>query len=144
MKFHVDARTQVVALYGHPVSHSLSPAMQNTAFNRLNINVIYISFNVTNKVLPQAMEAVRELGFLGLNLTHPHKRTVMGHLDRSQPELVVRLGMYGTWLTNVPGLVLFDDLGPFVDGYVEAGDPYDMAAAEQSGGGWLANLLFRR
>jgi PRTRC genetic system protein A len=67
---------------------------------------------------------------------------VMGHLDRPKPELVVRLGMYGTWLYNVPGLVLFDDLGPFVEGYVEAGESYDIAAlAEQ--GNWLTNF-FRR
>jgi PRTRC genetic system protein A len=68
---------------------------------------------------------------------------VIGRLDQSQPELAVRLGMYGTWLYNVPGLVLFDDLGPFVDGHVEAGQPYDIAAPPQDAGNWLTNL-FRR
>jgi PRTRC genetic system protein A len=66
---------------------------------------------------------------------------VMGHLDRPRPELVVRLGMYGTWLYNVPGLALFDDLGPFVDGYVEPGESYDLAPADR--GNWLTNF-FRR
>jgi hypothetical protein len=68
---------------------------------------------------------------------------VMGRLDRDRPELVARLGMYGSWLYNVPGLALFDDLGPFVDGYVEAGQPYDIAASPQDTGNWLSNL-FRR
>ena len=67
---------------------------------------------------------------------------VMGHLDRPRPELVVRLGMYGTWLYNVPGLALFDDLGPFVDGYVEAGESYDLAPAGR--GHWLTNLFRMR
>lgn len=69
---------------------------------------------------------------------------VMGRLDRPQPELVVRLGMYGTWLYNVPGLALFDDLGPFVDGYVTAGQDYDIAACPQDTGNWLTNLFTRR
>ena len=70
---------------------------------------------------------------------------VMGRLDRAQPELVVRLGMYGSWLYNVPGLVLFDDLGPFVDGYLETEEIYDIApgSPDADRSGWLANF-FRR
>jgi len=81
MTCRVDAHTRVAALYGHPVSHSLSPALQNAAFNKLNMNVIYLTFNVTNEELPRAVESVRNLNFLGLNLTHPHKRAVLSCLD---------------------------------------------------------------
>ncbi len=42
---------------------------------------------------------------------------VMGRLDRPNPELTLRLGMYGPWLPNVPALSLFEGLGPFVEVY---------------------------
>ncbi len=62
---------------------------------------------------------------------------VIGHLDRSEPQLILRLGMYGHWLTNVPGLALFDDLGPFVDTYVDAEAVYQAETRD----GWFSKLL---
>jgi PRTRC genetic system protein A len=62
---------------------------------------------------------------------------VMGHLDRPNPQLILRLGMYGHWLLNVPGAVLFDDLGPFVDTYID-----EAALCQvQPDPGWLSRLL---
>ena len=73
---------------------------------------------------------------------------VLGHLDRPHPQLVVRLGMYGHWLRNIPGLALFDDLGPFVDTYdVEAyQDVVEAGAVAAPNTGWsaLAGLFQRR
>lgn len=62
---------------------------------------------------------------------------VMGHLDRPDPHLIIRLGMYGHWLFNVPGLTLFDALGPFVEVYVE--DETVQPADPQHG--WFSKLL---
>lgn len=39
---------------------------------------------------------------------------VMGRIDTNTPQLGVRLGMYGQWIYDVPGELLFDNLGPFV------------------------------
>lgn len=47
---------------------------------------------------------------------------VIGRLDRPNPEIVLRLGMYGFWLHNVPASLLFDDLGPLVDSWLSDGD----------------------
>jgi shikimate dehydrogenase len=73
---------RLAALYGHPVSHSLSPAMQNAAFSKLRTKVIYVSLDVLPDQLSAAVEAARGLRFLGFNLTHPHKKAVMSLLDR--------------------------------------------------------------
>lgn len=43
--------------------------------------------------------------------------TVMGHVDRANPELVLRMGMYGHWLYNVPASCVFADAGPFIETY---------------------------
>jgi PRTRC genetic system protein A len=42
---------------------------------------------------------------------------VMGHVDRSNPELVLRMGMYGHWLYNVPAQYIFDKIEPFIETY---------------------------
>ena len=69
---------------------------------------------------------------------------VIGHLDRPQPQIVVRLGMYGHWLRNIPGLALFDGLGPFVDTYDDPNLDHDPAVVDPEPG-WPAWLgLFQR
>jgi len=65
---------------------------------------------------------------------------VIGHLDRAQPQLMLRLGIYGHWLRNIPALTLFDDPGPFVDTYDEAA-PLPEAVEND---GWSFTNLFRR
>jgi len=65
---------------------------------------------------------------------------VIGHLERPQPELVLRLGLHGHWLADVPGLTLFDDLGPFVQVYLDSNPPVEIEPASPPGG-WLSNLF---
>jgi PRTRC genetic system protein A len=68
---------------------------------------------------------------------------VMGHLERKNPELILRLGFYGHWLYNVPALTIFDDLTPFEEIYLDTvglapvGDPEPPAARH----GWLTHLF---
>jgi len=64
---------------------------------------------------------------------------VIGHLDRPDPQLILRLGMYGHWFYNVPGLALFDDLGPFVDTYVDEATATDLT--EETPASWFARLF---
>lgn len=44
---------------------------------------------------------------------------VIGKLDQERPQLVLRLGLYGHWIPNIPGLTLFDDLGPCEEVYLD-------------------------
>jgi hypothetical protein len=62
----------------------------------------------------------------------------MGHIDQPQPQLILRLGLYGHWLLNVPGLALFDDLGPFVETYVDEAAAIGLAEPEN---GFFSKLL---
>jgi PRTRC genetic system protein A len=67
---------------------------------------------------------------------------VIGRLDQPRPELALRLGLFGHWIFNIPGLTLFDDLGPFVDKQIESGDRLDMEPAlEQINEHWLTRWL---
>lgn len=75
----VDSETQVCCLIGHPVKHSLSPLIHNTAYRALGLNFVYVAFDVSD--VRQAVDCIRGLGIRGASVTIPHKIAVMGHLD---------------------------------------------------------------
>ncbi len=60
-------------LVGDPVAHSLSPLMWNEAFAALSFPAIYHAFQVTPQKLKEAISGLIALGFLGINVTRPHK-----------------------------------------------------------------------
>jgi len=68
-------------LIGDPVEGSLSPAMMNAAFRALGLNDIYVAVRVPEKLLADAMAGIRKMDIAGMNVTIPHKITVMKFLD---------------------------------------------------------------
>ncbi len=73
----IDARTRYCAVFGHPISHSASPAMQNAGLAALGLNWRYLAFDVRPERLSEALAGARRMGFMGLNLTVPHKVLAM-------------------------------------------------------------------
>lgn len=82
----ITSRTRVCGVVGHPVTHSLSPVMQNAAFRALKLDYVYLAFSVTPVDLRAAVEGMRALGIKGLNVTIPHKTTILAFLDKLTPE----------------------------------------------------------
>jgi shikimate dehydrogenase len=72
----ITARTRLVALLGHPVSHSLSPRMQNAAFAARALDWAYVAADVPPERLEAAVRGLAALGFSGANVTAPHKLAV--------------------------------------------------------------------
>ena len=68
--------TRLVGLIGYPVSHSLSPAMQNAAFAARGLDWAYLPLEVEERGLANAVRGLVALGFAGANVTAPHKRAV--------------------------------------------------------------------
>ncbi len=82
MKINTD--TQLCGVLGHPVKHSLSPAIHNAAFRHLGLNYVYLAFPVEDVL--HALHGIRALGNLrGFSVTIPHKVSVMAHLDTIDP-----------------------------------------------------------
>jgi shikimate dehydrogenase len=77
----VDASTRLCAVFGHPVHHSASPAMQNAGIAALALNWRYLAFDVHPDHLRNAIEGARLMGFVGLNLTVPHKLLALEMVD---------------------------------------------------------------
>ena len=72
----IAGSTRLVALLGHPAAHSLSPRMQNAAFAALALDLAYVAFDVPPERLEGALTGLAELGFVGANVTAPHKQAV--------------------------------------------------------------------
>jgi len=70
-----------LGVFGDPVAHSLSPQMQNAALRAFEINMQYARFHIRANELRSALRFVRELDFVGINLTVPHKIAGLIHLD---------------------------------------------------------------
>jgi shikimate dehydrogenase len=62
-----------LGVFGDPVAHSLSPQMQNAALRAFEINMQYARFHIRANELRSALRFLRELNFIGINLTVPHK-----------------------------------------------------------------------
>lgn len=70
-------------IYGHPVTHSLSPAMHNAAYQHLGIDNQYTfsAKEVLPQELPQAVQELRNPNARGVAITIPHKVQIIKHLD---------------------------------------------------------------
>ena len=69
-------------MIGHPIGHSLSPALHNAAFAALGLDWAYLAFDVAPGAVGGAFEAVRSLGIEGLSVTTPHKDDAARLVDR--------------------------------------------------------------
>jgi shikimate dehydrogenase len=78
----ISGSTNVYGLIGYPVSHSLSPVMQNAAFRTTNHDAVYLCFPVHMNALGQAIDGIRSLGISGVNVTIPHKIAILSYLDK--------------------------------------------------------------
>ncbi len=67
----------VYAVFGDPVEHSLSPAMQNAAFSAMGLSARYLAFRVRRERLRDAILGAEAMGFGGLNLTIPLKEEAL-------------------------------------------------------------------
>lgn len=77
---HIDTSTELCAVIGNPVAHSLSPLIHNTAFEALGLNYAYLAFQIED--VPAFMTGLRAMpSFRGVSVTIPHKRAVRDHLD---------------------------------------------------------------
>jgi shikimate dehydrogenase len=77
----ITATTRFCAVYGHPIKHSASPAMQNAGIAALGLNWRYLAFEVHPQHLREAITGAKAMKFIGLNLTVPHKLLAVDMVD---------------------------------------------------------------
>jgi len=76
----ISPATQICAVIGNPIAHSLSPAIHNAAYEELNLNYVYVACRVED--VAAALAGMRALGnFRGMSVTIPHKIEAMKYMD---------------------------------------------------------------
>jgi len=110
----IKAKTRIYGIFGHPIFQSLSPAMHNAAFEHLGLDCVYLAFDVDPKDITGAVSSIRDLGLCGINVTIPHKQSVMEGLDEIAQEasivgavntIVNRNGKLKGYNTDVSGVL---------------------------------------
>lgn len=91
----ISATTRYCAVYGQPIHHSASPAMQNAGIDSLGLNWKYLAFDVNPNGLRSAIAGAKAMKFIGLNLTIPHKLLAMDIVDELD-ETSIRWGAVNT------------------------------------------------
>ena len=77
----IDGNTKLLGVLGWPVEHSMSPVMHNAAIEAAGLNACYVPFPCRPEALGEVIAGLRGMGFLGANVTIPHKQAVIEHLD---------------------------------------------------------------
>ncbi|MBC8249713.1 MAG: shikimate dehydrogenase [Anaerolineales bacterium] len=143
MPLNINGQTKLVGLIGYPVEHSLSPAMHNSAFTALGLNWCYVPLPVPPERVGEAIAGLRALGFVGANVTVPHKEAVMAYLDHVTPEaqaigavntIVVREGRSIGYNTDWHGFLTALNEGGF--------DPHGKRAVVLGAGGAARAVVY--
>ena len=84
-----------LGILGDPVAHSLSPQMQNAALKSCKIDMQYARFQISPDELQSALDLIRQLNFVGVNLTTPHKIAASKLMDEVDDN-ATRIGAINT------------------------------------------------
>ncbi len=81
----ITSKTSFLALIGNPVSHSLSPIIQNAAIKYLGIDLIYLAIPCKENDLKLVIESLQKINCKGLNITIPYKQKVFDLCSEVSP-----------------------------------------------------------
>ena len=81
----IKGTTKLLGVIGHPVEHSLSPAMHNAAISHLGVDFVYLPFPVKPQDLKAALAGFAAIGVRGFSITIPHKQAILPLLSSVSP-----------------------------------------------------------
>jgi shikimate dehydrogenase len=100
----LSGRARIAGVIGWPVEHSLSPVLHGYWLRHYGIDGAYVPLRVTPENLRAAIKALPKLGFVGANVTIPHKETVMACIDHVAP-LAQKVGAVNTLIVAPDGRI---------------------------------------
>jgi len=77
----ITAHTKHLGIFGYPVEHSFSPVMHNYISGKIGLDYVYTAYEVKPENIGEAVRGIRALNISGVNITAPHKFSVMEYLD---------------------------------------------------------------
>lgn len=107
-----DAKIPLAAVIGCPVAHSKSPQLQRHWLNTYGVSGHYIPMHVEPGDLENVIRSMPKMGFVGANVTIPHKEKVMTIADQVTDRATL-IGAANTLIFRKDGTILADN----TDGY---------------------------
>ena len=147
----IDGMTRLAGIIGHPLDHTLSPAMHNAAYEAMGLNWLYVPLHVREeRDLARVLSAVRSLLFVGVNVTMPYKQAMVGLCDEVA-EIALLAGAVNTIQCvdgrligyNTDGRGLLEALSSEAD-FDPAGRDIALVGAGGAAGGALVALALAR
>ncbi|MEG4319091.1 MULTISPECIES: shikimate dehydrogenase [unclassified Microcoleus] len=81
----IKGTTKLLGVIGHPIAHSLSPAMHNAAISHLGVDFVYLPFPVKPEDLKAALAGFAAIDLRGFSITIPHKQAILPLLASVSP-----------------------------------------------------------
>jgi shikimate dehydrogenase len=97
-------RAVITGITGHPLDHTVSPAMHNAAFRSLHIPGMYFKLPAAPVELDAVTELMIDLDMRGMNVTIPHKESIIASMDRLDREALT-VGAVNT-IINDKGILI--------------------------------------
>jgi shikimate dehydrogenase len=94
-----------LSVFGDPVAHSLSPQMHNPGLSAARIDAQYVRLHIRPEELGDAFRALPEAGFIGTNVTIPHKTETLSHMA-DVTDVARRIGAVNTVLVEDDGTLV--------------------------------------
>lgn len=77
----INTETEILGLIGYPLEHTFSPYLHNYALDKLDLNYVYLTFEIRPENLQEGIKGLKSLGIRGVNVTIPYKEKVLSFLD---------------------------------------------------------------
>ncbi|MFM7693382.1 MAG: shikimate dehydrogenase [Actinomycetota bacterium] len=122
----ISGTTRLLGVIGDPVSHSRSPRMQNAALRAMGVDWAYVPLPVRADELEAALRGLAAVGFVGVNVTVPHKEAVARLVDELRP-VAEASGSVNTVVFAADGRLIGDSTdGPAIAAAIasEVGEAY--------------------
>ena len=91
----IDKDTEIYAVIGDPIGHSLSPAVHNACFRRMGLNKVMVPILIPAGELKESLEVLSWMNLKGFSVTIPHKEAIVPLLYKSD-RAVDRVGACNT------------------------------------------------
>lgn len=99
---NINRQTEVFAVLGDPVGHSLSPLLHNAAMRKLGYNGVYLPIRVTEDQFDRTLDELEELKIRGYSVTIPHKEAALRKYPETE-EIVLTIGAANTLYRDASG-----------------------------------------
>jgi shikimate dehydrogenase len=145
----ISGKARLAGVIGWPVSHSKSPRLHNFWLSKYGIDGAYVPLPVHPDHLAMVLKALPRMGFMGVNLTLPHKEAALSLVDRADP-MASRIGAVNTIVFTsqgeaigscTDGLGFLENLRQEAPGFSSAAGPAVVLGAGGAAAGIAFSLL---